>query len=191
MQMPISGVNCLLLDCVCWDKDRFGKDYMGEFDLALEDVFQNEQTAQEPKWYPLKSKRPGVKKGHVSGEVLLQFTILDAGNNATTPQQTMEKFKLLCRSESGELLGPETPTSRTTYGDEQGDDEDERTDDDEEPSDETDDQTKPESAEKRKRKLRLRGLRRKKQMRAYEFTGGSDVVGIVFINIQKIGRAHV
>lgn len=104
MQMPISGVNCLLLDCVCWDKDRFGKDYMGEFDLALEDVFQNEQTAQEPKWYPLKSKRPGVKKGHVSGEVLLQFTILDAGNNATTPQQTMEKFKLLCRSESGELL---------------------------------------------------------------------------------------
>jgi phosphatidylserine decarboxylase len=184
--MPISGVNCLLLDCVCWDKDRFGKDYMGEFDLALEDIFQNERTAQDPRWYPLKSKWPGVKKGTVSGEVLLQFTMVDAGNYAATPQQIMEKFKTLCGADSGDLLAPETPISRTNRGDEHGDEEDERSDEDEEPSDETDDQTKPESIEKRKRKLRLRGLRRKKQRRAYEFSGGSDVVGIVFIDIQRI-----
>jgi phosphatidylserine decarboxylase len=187
IQMPISGVNCLLLDCVCWDKDRFGKDYMGEFDLALEDIFHNDQTAQDPRWYPLKSKRPGGKKGNVSGEVLLQFTILDAGNHAATPQHVMEKFRALCRSDSGELLGPETPTSRRPHAeDDLGDEEDDRFDEDEEPSDETDDPTKPESVEKRKRRLRIRGLRRKKQMRAYEFSGGSDVVGIVFIDIQKI-----
>ena len=184
--MPISGVNCLLLDCVCWDKDRFGKDYMGEFDLALEDIFQNEQTAQEPAWYPLKSKRPGVKRGNVSGEVLLQFTLLDSGNHAATHQQVMEKFKTLCRAESGDLLTPEIRTGRANRRDEQGDEEEDRSDEDEEPSDETDDQTKPESVEKRRRRLRLKGLRRKKQMRAYEFSGGSDVVGIVFINIEKI-----
>lgn len=189
IQMPISGANCLLLDCVCWDKDRFGKDYMGEFDLALEDIFQNEQIAQEPRWYPLKSKRPGVKKGNVSGEVLLQFTMLDSGNIGATPQQVIEKFKILCGTESGDLLGPETPTSRASRlfaGDEQGDEDDYRSEEDEEPSDETDDQTKSESVEKRKRRLRLRGLRKKKQMRAYEFSGGSDVVGIVFLDIQKI-----
>ena len=184
--MPISGVNCLLLDCVCWDKDRFGKDYMGEFDLALEDIFQNEQTAQDPRWYPLKSKRPGVKKGNVSGEVLLQFTLLDSGNHTANPQQVMEKFKILCGTESGDLLAPETPRGRANLGDEQGDEEEDRSDEDEEPSDETDDQIKSESVEKRKRRLRLKGLRRKKQMRAYEFSGGSDVMGIVFINIQNI-----
>jgi phosphatidylserine decarboxylase len=187
--MPISGVNCLLLDCVCWDKDRFGKDYMGEFDLALEDIFQNDETVQDPKWYPLKSKRPGGKKSNVSGEVLLQFTILDTGNYAATPQQVMDKFKTLCGTDSGELLGPETPTSRTNHSaaeDDQGDEEDDASEDDEEPSDEADDSTKNESVEKRKRKLRLKGLRKKKQQRAYEFGGGSDVVGIVFIDIQRI-----
>ena len=130
---------------------------MGEFDLALEDIFQNEQIAQEPRWYPLKSKRPGVKKGNVSGEVLLQFTMLDSGNIGATPQQVIEKFKILCGTESGDLLGPETPTSRASRlfaGDEQGDEDEYRSEEDEEPSDETDDQTKSESVEKRKRRLR-------------------------------------
>lgn len=35
--LPILGVP--LLECICWDKDRFGKDYMGEFDIPLEDIF--------------------------------------------------------------------------------------------------------------------------------------------------------
>ena len=46
-EFPISGPNSLLLDCVCWDKDRFGKDYLGELDVALDDVFSNEQVDQE------------------------------------------------------------------------------------------------------------------------------------------------
>lgn len=45
--LPIVGVQSLLLECVCWDKDRFGKDYLGEFDVALEDIFANGQTTQE------------------------------------------------------------------------------------------------------------------------------------------------
>jgi len=34
--------------------------------------------------------------------------------------------------------------------------------------------------------LRLRGLRKKKQAGAYEFGGGSEVVGIVFLEIGKV-----
>lgn len=45
--MPISGVQSLLLEAVCWDKDRFNKDYMGEFDVALEDIFTNGVAEQE------------------------------------------------------------------------------------------------------------------------------------------------
>jgi phosphatidylserine decarboxylase len=182
--MPVSGVNSLLLDAVCWDKDRFGKDYLGEFDLALEEIFANEQTEQEPKWYPLKSKRPGGKKSsNVSGEVLLQFTLYDTTNHAATPAQVMEKFRTLAGVDLTEVG---TPTQATTPSGLGVEDDDEYFDEDEEPSDETDDPTKPENVEKRKRRLRIRGLRRKKQLNAYEFTGGSDVVGIVFLEIGKI-----
>ena len=45
--LPIVGQQSSLLECVCWDKDRFGKDYLGEFDVALEDIFANDQVIQE------------------------------------------------------------------------------------------------------------------------------------------------
>lgn len=45
--MPITGTESVLLEALCWDKDRFGKDYMGEFDIALEDIFKDGQTSQE------------------------------------------------------------------------------------------------------------------------------------------------
>lgn len=71
------------------------------------------------------------------------------------------------------------------------DDRDEEDDDDDdekdlETSDETDDPTKPASTEKRKKKLRLARLKKKSKKRAYEFSGGSDVVGIIFLDIGKI-----
>ncbi|KAG0652832.1 Phosphatidylserine decarboxylase alpha chain [Hyphodiscus hymeniophilus] len=193
IQMPVSGVNSLLLDCVCWDKDRFGKDYLGEFDLALEEIFANDATEQEPKWYPLKSKRPGGKKSsNVTGDVQLQFTLLDSSNPSATPQQIMEKFNALVGVDLSDLglLDASTPTRQTSHtsagGEAIGEDEEEYCDDEEDPSDETDDPTKPEAIEKRKRKLRIKGLRKKKQSSGYEFTGGSDVVGIVFLEINKI-----
>lgn len=40
IELPVSGLHSLLLEVVCWDKDRFGKDYMGEFDVMLEDIFK-------------------------------------------------------------------------------------------------------------------------------------------------------
>lgn len=43
--MPVVGVP--LLECICWDHDRFGKDYLGEFDIALEDIFSEGQINQE------------------------------------------------------------------------------------------------------------------------------------------------
>lgn len=37
--MPVTSIDTLLLEVTCWDKDRWSKDYMGEFDIALESVF--------------------------------------------------------------------------------------------------------------------------------------------------------
>lgn len=45
--LHVVGLQSLLLEAVCWDKDRFGKDYLGEFHIALEDIFANQQLRQE------------------------------------------------------------------------------------------------------------------------------------------------
>lgn len=183
VQMPVSGVRDLLLECVCWDKDRFGKDYLGEFDLTLEEIFSSDKTELEPKWYRLRSKRSGKKNSVVSGEVLLQFTLYDSTNTNATSQEVLEKLKALAGGlDVSESL---TPTKILSGGSATADDVEDILDE-EEPSDEADDATKPDAVEKRKRKLRLMGLKRKKQLGAYEFSGGSDVVGILFLELTKI-----
>ena len=45
--LPIVGTQSLLLEATCWDRDRFGKDYLGEFDIAVEEIFANGQISQE------------------------------------------------------------------------------------------------------------------------------------------------
>lgn len=205
---PISGIENLLLEATCWDKDRFGKDYLGEFDLALEEIFNNDKDEQEARWIPLRSKRTGSKDSVVSGEVLLQFNIFDATDNAATPAQVLEKLRTLARSVSDvpsrnvtptrtPILGPRTSSKGNAPGPDlqrsgtdnsQDDDEDydeDVLDDDETPEDE--DPTKPEAIEKRKRRMRIKGLKRKKRKNPYEFVnGGSDVVGLVFLEIGSI-----
>ncbi|KAK4041763.1 phosphatidylserine decarboxylase-domain-containing protein [Parachaetomium inaequale] len=204
-ELPVSGVQSLLLDVCAWDKDRFGKDYLGEFDLALEEIFADGETEQLPKWYPVKSKRPGKKTSIVSGEVLLQFTLLDSSNAQATNEQILEKFTALVKSAPGAdasrnptplrtpVLAPvekgKTPSPPPPLGERRADDQDEEDEydvyEDETPEDE--DPTKPESAEKRRRRLRISGLKRKKRDNPYEFiNGGSDVVGIIFLEIGNI-----
>ncbi|KAI9680667.1 MAG: hypothetical protein M1817_004107 [Caeruleum heppii] len=184
--MPITGAHSLLLQCVCWDKDRFGKDYLGEFDVALDEMFVNGKTTQEPQWYPLRSRR---KRSQVSGEVELQLSVIDPASPSATPLQILQKFNALTAlnleleedDNDNDNSGLDKSEGRDTPSD---DDDDE---DAEETSDETDDPTKPESVEKRRRRrLRLSRLKRRKKARAYEFSGGSDVVGIVFLEISRI-----
>ncbi|KAI6092018.1 phosphatidylserine decarboxylase-domain-containing protein [Hypoxylon rubiginosum] len=206
--VPITGVDNLLLDCICWDKDRFSKDYLGEFDLALEEIFSTENTAQDAKWYPLKSKRPGKKSSVVSGEVLLQCTLFDSTNSDATDPEILEKLRSLAASvpestsrnatpnltprlgptavpKSGSTPSPQLSQSATDGSQDDDDDDDEILDEDETPEDE--DPTKPEAIEKRKRKLRIKGLKRKRRQNPYEFVnGGSDVVGLVFLEICNI-----
>ena len=45
--LPIMGPQSLLLEAVCWDKERFGKDYLGEFDIAIEDLFADGKVSPE------------------------------------------------------------------------------------------------------------------------------------------------
>ncbi|KAJ5367784.1 Phosphatidylserine decarboxylase-related protein [Penicillium brevicompactum] len=172
--MPIVGVP--LLEGICWDHDRFGKDYLGEFDIALEDLFADGQLKQEPKWYTLNSKRKSSKKkdSTVSGEILLQFSLADSANPAATPVDIHRKFKRLvyCADDEDQIPPAE-------FDDIERDDE---------TSDEADDAIGQEPVEKRRRRLRLARLRRKSlAARAYQFSGsGTGVQGIVFMEIIRV-----
>ncbi|KAL2834859.1 phosphatidylserine decarboxylase-domain-containing protein [Aspergillus cavernicola] len=178
-EMPVLGVP--LLECICWDHDRFGKDYLGEFDIDLEDIFADGELQQEPKWYTLRSNRKPRKRkdNNVSGEILLQFSLSDPSNPTATPVEIYQRFKtLVCAGEEEDYF---PSVSSSTVLEESG----ER---DEETSDETDDLTKPEVVEKRRKRLRLKRLKRKSlAARAYQFSGvGNGVQGIVFMEIVKV-----
>ncbi|KAJ5769458.1 hypothetical protein N7520_004017 [Penicillium odoratum] len=179
-EMPLGGVP--LLECICWDHDRFGKDYLGEFDIALEDIFVDGQIKKEATWYTLKSKRvsnskkKNKKNSDVSGEILLQFSLSDPTSPTASPSDTYRKFKkVVCAGDDEDPI--EIPAVDL-----------DDLDRDEETSDETDDLTKPEIVEKRRRRLRLARLRKKSlAARAYQFSGtGSGVEGIVFMEIVKV-----
>ena len=182
--MPLTGVP--LLECVCWDKDRFGKDYMGEFDLAVEDIFARGGVQSEPKWYKLKSKRKSKgSKAEVSGEVQLQFQLIDSNNPAASPEDIRRKFKAHISSDMDDEPDIE-PVSRTTsYNDDDMDASDLDSVDDGETDSHSDVSS---TTDKKKKKKKLAILRRKSiAARAYEFTSkDSDIAGMIFMELNKV-----
>ncbi|KAL6709077.1 phosphatidylserine decarboxylase [Coniothyrium glycines] len=181
LELPILGEQSLLLEACCWDKDRFGKDYMGEFDVILEDVFTNGQAKQEPQWFPLQSRRTGKKKSVVSGEIQVQFTLIDPVNLTATDEQIMQKFLGI----AGQTPSPDEEEDEMLL---RADSNATDVEDDEESSDDVNDESKKaEKREKRRKKLRLARLRKKaKQMSAYEYSSNGDIAGVLFLEIQKI-----
>ena len=181
-EMPITGPRNLLLEAVCWDKDRFSKDYMGELDIAIEDLFSNGKTVTEPQWFSLKSTRSeGKKKSQVSGEIQLQFTLADPYNTNAKEADILTKLKHIAAPSPSEEKDDDLALAEMDSRDD--DEEDEGV---EEISDETENLTQQEVIENRKKRLRLKRLKRKAKARAYEFSGGSDCVGIMFLEIGRI-----
>lgn len=179
-EMPVSGPRHLLLEVVCWDKDRFGKDYMGEFDIAIEDLFISGKTSISPQWFTLKSTRSeGKKRAQVSGEIQLQFSLIDANNPNAKETDILTKLKHIAAPSPSEEKDDDLALAEM-----------DSRDDEEEvgelTSDEPENLTQQEVIEKRKKKLRLKRLKKKVKAQAYEFSGGSDCVGIMFLEIGRI-----
>lgn len=115
----------------------------------------------------------------------MQFTLMDNTNPSAAPIDTLKRLATTLGIDADDLEydGDMSPLDSQDLLEEAEEDEDDHEPD---TSDETDDPSKPETAAKKQRKLRLKRLRRKTISRAYEFTGGSDVTGIVFLEIKRI-----
>lgn len=112
----------------------------------------------------------------------MQFTMVDPSNPSAAPQDILQKFTVMAAVSPG-VEGDEIDEFSRI---ESNDREEEDDDNDLETSDETEEPGKLDVSEKKRRKLRLKKLKKKTKARAYEFTGGTDVVGIVFVEICKI-----
>jgi phosphatidylserine decarboxylase len=125
----------------------------------------------------LKSKRPGKKTGNVTGAVQLQFSIVDPENPDADSQQILQKLSA--------IVGTGMPDSRDEgYGPNSDEDDDD---------DDQDGQVTPgeleggaDGATKKKRRLKITRIKNKAKQRGYEFTNGSPVAGVLFIEIQRI-----
>ena len=134
-------------------------------------------------------KGEGKKSAKISGEVQLQFSLVDTSDSFARSHEILQKLAaLLAISPEDESDGDEDLSRLDSLDLEDEDDEDEIDEKNPETSDETDDPAKPAKTEKekRKRRLRMKRLKKRAKARAYEFTGGTDVVGIVFLEICKI-----
>ncbi|KAK5124722.1 hypothetical protein LTR85_001435 [Meristemomyces frigidus] len=194
-EMPVTEADSALLEAVCWDKDRFKKDYMGEFDVMLEDMFSGGSTTTEPKWFMLEGRRMGRKKKkdeNVSGEVQLKFQLYDPLNTAATPQQVLQKFYGVVADLGQDDEDEDEDELLRKLNSRDLDDVSEEEEEDREPSDETDEGartpggTPTDDNKKRRRRQKLKKLKRKSKLKAYEFSGLSDVAGVLFLEINRI-----
>lgn len=125
----------------------------------------------------------------MSGEVQLQFGLVDTSDPSAGPKNILQKLTTLISISPDDDISDDEDLSKleSLDMDDEDDDDDEGLDEkNRETSDETDNPQKPEKAEKRRRKLRLKRLKKRAKARAYEFTGGTNVVGVVFLEIGKI-----
>ncbi|USW46765.1 Putative C2 domain, EF-hand domain, EF-hand domain pair, EF-Hand 1, calcium-binding protein [Septoria linicola] len=195
-EFAINSPDSALLEAVCWDKDRFKKDYMGEFDVVLEEIFAAGNVDPEPRWFKLEGRRNGRRKqkkdSNISGEVLLKFKLSDPINSASTPQQILQRFAgLVSDGEQDDDDDDDDEEILRRMNSSNLDDLDEEDDDEKEPSDETDDGTRTplgssEEKQRHRRRRKLRRLRRKKKTSAYEFGAASDVAGVLFLEVNRV-----
>lgn len=195
-EFPVVSQGCAVLAGTCWDKDRFRKDYMGEFDISLEEIFAAGNPSPEPRWFKLEGRRVDRRKkkdSNVSGEVQLKLTLYDPINTAATPQHVISKLAGII----GESLEDEEEEEELLAHIDSGDrdlhdvDEEENDEDEKEPSDETDGGTRTpggtmEPKKKSSKREKMKNLKQKAKLKAYEFGATSDTAGVLFLEIKKI-----
>ncbi|KAK6526249.1 hypothetical protein TWF694_004856 [Orbilia ellipsospora] len=183
--VPVSKNGSHDLHCICWDKDRFGKDYMGEFEVSLDEYFSSGTSEVTSRWFQLVSTR---KKAKISGEIQLDLALFDKAGKPASIEQIFSVFKGSPSIAGTPMLEFDNPTG---LGVEMASDDD-VSDEEEDSADEGVEiagVAKPEIEEKKKTKkggLKLKTkskkMKKKKAAGSYELASG-DVVGVMFIEI--------
>jgi phosphatidylserine decarboxylase len=127
----------------------------------------------------------------VSGEVQMQFSIVDSANPAASPEEIQKKFRSVIQADLDDddaLSRVSTANTNKRPDDDLKNDIDQDDEDVPDTSDETDSTSKSGILDKQAKKKRLARLRRRSiAVRTYEFVGkDSDVSGLILVEILKI-----
>ncbi|EWC46617.1 hypothetical protein DRE_04104 [Drechslerella stenobrocha 248] len=182
-EMPVSKNGSHDLRCICWDKDRFGKDYMGEFEVSLDELFSSGVSEISSRWLPLVSTR---KKAKISGEIRLDLAVVDRTGKQPSLEQILAVFKLSPSVAGTPMLEIENPAGLgidVVTDEDVSDEEDDTADEAIEASGTAKQETEEKQKAKKRLKLRTRNMRKKKAVSSYELTSGGDVVGVMFVEI--------
>ncbi|EPS45252.1 hypothetical protein H072_765 [Dactylellina haptotyla CBS 200.50] len=189
--IPVSKTGSHDLHCICWDKDRFGKDYMGEFEVPLDEYFSSGASEITSRWFQLVSTK---KKAKISGEIQLDLALFEKSGKPASIEQILSIFKGSPSIAGTPMLEFENPAG---LGVDMGSDDD-MSDEDDDTADEgieatgsskqdTDEKEKKKKKKKKSLKLKTKAkkMRKKKPVNSYEFANSSDVVGVMFIEISS------
>ena len=108
----------------------------------------------------------------------MQMELYDPIHSSATSQQVLQKFHGIAAAASEQIDEGDEVISRTASKDD-SEDEDETGLESEGPG-------KDATADKRNKRAKLARLKRKAKQRAYEFSGSSDLAGVLFLEISKI-----
>jgi phosphatidylserine decarboxylase len=195
-----------MLEVVCWDQDRFRKEYLGEMGvsitelfsegaLSLDDPINQVSTSHffdligQPRWVALSSSR---KKAKITGDMQVKAGLIDPSNPNCTKEELQaawDKFVGAVEKEPvAELqaMMDYPATESVGFGMIRANTED--SDVCEPSGDELDDEltsSEPEEvAEKKGKRPKMREIRRKMK-RSFKFVqSDNDVVGVVFMEVQ-------
>jgi len=135
--------------------------------------------AIQSRWFPLVSTR---KKSKISGEIKLDLAIVDSRHNPASPELIASKLRgipSIPTTPANELDGFDTNSAVVSEDDDEDLSSDELNVIDEDGS---------KSNKSRGRRIKDKAKRkiRKGSKNAYEFAGGGDVVGVIFLEIGSI-----
>lgn len=153
---------------------------LGSFNLQMSPLSQHCAHVMQSRWFPLVSTR---KKSKISGEIKLDLAIVDSKHNPASPELITAKLR-------GIPSMPSTPANELDGFDvhsavvSEDDDEEDLSSDELNVIDE--DGTKSNKSKGRKMKDKAKRKIRKGSKNAYEFAGGGDVVGVIFLEIGSI-----
>lgn len=122
----------------------------------------------------------------MTGEVLLELSIYDPVHATATPQHLQQKLLGMVASAPDLSDGEDDLQLSSLETEDMRDESDEESPESDSRPSEPSDLERTDTKAKHKRRLKLARLKKKAKERAYEFSGMSDLAGVLFLEIQRV-----
>ncbi|KAK9367025.1 phosphatidylserine decarboxylase-domain-containing protein [Lipomyces kononenkoae] len=179
-----------IIEGTLWDKDRFSKQYLGNFDISVVEKFSENEAKvidndeNEPRWYSLYSAR--AKKTYVKGGVYIKLALVCPHDPGASNEVLLRKWQAIVFSNPDRETPSQSLSDSENVFDYSGSSLENSEEESEAPSEAiADKESTYLTVPKTSRRRRL-GLRSRPSYKPYHVGSLADVVGVVFFEIVKV-----